>query len=299
MRTESLRAAHVALYDIDSTRLEDSKLMIENLNRSINEGRATVTAHLGIDTRKDALRDADFVVNAIQVGGYRPSTVIDFEIPKKYGLRQTIADALGIGGIFRGLRTIPVLVAFAHEMEEVCPDALLLNYTNPMAIVTGAVLRATDVPTVGLCHSVQSCVPHLLKSLDMKASVDRAQWKIAGINHMAWLLELTVDGEDLYPEVKRRAFEKNDLALAGKADKHGDMVRFEIVRHFGFSVTENSEHSAEYMPYRIKSGYSELIDQYNIPLDEYPRRCEDQISGWQRQRDSLVPNTVVETPVLS
>ncbi|MBU8913183.1 MAG: alpha-glucosidase/alpha-galactosidase [Spirochaetales bacterium] len=294
MRTESLRDAHLALYDVDSHRLEDSRLMIENLNGSINQGRATVSAHLGTDQRRTALKDADFVVNAIQVGGYRPSTVIDFEIPKKYGLRQTIADTLGVGGIFRGLRTIPVMVGFAHEMEEVCPGALLLNYTNPMAIVTGAVLRATDVPTVGLCHSVQSCVPHLLKSLEMEEYTDRAQWKIAGINHMAWLLELTADGENLYPEVKRRAFEKNDLALSGKADKHDDMVRFEVMRHFGFYVAESSEHSAEYMPYWIKSGYPELIEQYNIPLDEYPRRCEGQIAGWEKQRESLVSNTALE-----
>lgn len=294
MRSEPLSEAHIALYDIDAERLTDSRLMVENLNASINGGRATVSAHLGESERRAALDGADFVVNAIQVGGYRPSTAIDFEIPRKYGLRQTIADTLGIGGIFRGLRTIPIMVDFAREMEEVCPRALLLNYTNPMAIVTGAVLAATRVSTVGLCHSVQACVPNLLKPLGMDEYTDRAQWKIAGINHMAWLLELSADGVDLYPEVRRRAFEMNDKALSDPGQKHGDMVRYEIMHHFGYYVTESSEHSAEYSPYWIKERFPELIEQYNIPLDEYPRRCESQIEGWLAQRESLVNNTSLE-----
>ncbi len=289
MLTPSLQDAHIALYDIDADRLDESRMMVENLNASINEGRATVTAHLGIENRKAALKDATFVVNAIQVGGYRPSTVIDFEIPKKYGLRQTIADTLGIGGIFRGLRTIPVMVDFAREMEEVCPQALLLNYTNPMAIVTGAVLQATDVATVGLCHSVQACVPGLLRSLDMEELVDRTQWSIAGINHMGWLLELTADGRDIYPEVRRRAFAKNDAAVEA-GETHWDMVRYEIMRHFGYYVTESSEHSAEYSPYWIKAGYPQLIERYNIPLDEYPRRCERQIENWAKRKGEIVNN---------
>lgn len=290
MCSESLHDVHVALYDIDAQRLDDSHRMVANLNASINNARATITTHLGVEARKAALSGADFVVNAIQVGGYRPATVADFEIPKKYGLRQTIADTLGIGGIFRGLRTIPVMVAFAKEMEEVCPEAILLNYTNPMAIVTGAVLRSTSIQTVGLCHSVQTCVPRLLESLEMEEYLDRVRWKIAGINHMAWLLELTADGEDLYPLVKERAFAKNDAALAGRAEQHGDMIRYEIMRHFGYYVTESSEHSAEYSPFWIKRGYPEIIDDYNIPLDEYPRRCERQIANWEQQRQEVVDN---------
>mgnify|MGYP001114766138 CR=1 FL=1 len=290
MLTPSLQDAHIALYDIDAERLGDSVSMVNNLNEAINAGRSTITAHLGVEDRRSALKDATFVVNAIQVGGYRPATVIDFEFPKKYGLRQTIGDTLGIGGIFRGLRTIPVVMGFAREMEEECPDALLLNYTNPMAIVTGAVLKATSVHVVGLCHSVQACVPDLLASLGMDTAAGDLRWKISGINHMAWLLELTRGGEDLYPEVRQRAIRMNDDALAGKGKKHPDMVRFEIMRHFGYYVTESSEHNAEYSPFWIKAGYPELVEQFNIPLDEYPRRCETQIDGWSRQRSEILDN---------
>ena len=220
------------------------------------------------------------MICAIQVGGYEPCTVTDFEVPKKYGLRQTIGDTLGIGGIFRALRTLPVFEDNARDMEEVCPDAWLLNYVNPMAILTGYMQRYTGVKTVGLCHSVQACVPELLRPLGM--STEGVQWKIAGINHMAWLLEVTRDGEDLYPEIKRRAF--------ARTDKHHDMVRYEIMKQFGYYVTESSEHNAEYMPYFIKSRNPELIEQFNIPLDEYPRRCVAQIQGWEAMRKELVEN---------
>ena len=205
--------------------------------------------------------------------------MIDFEIPKKYGLRQTIADTIGIGGIFRSLRTIPVMMDFAKDMEEVCPDAWFLNYTNPMAALTGTMLRYTNIKTVGLCHSVQGCAHGLLESLDMPT--DNIQWKIAGINHVAWLLEITRDGRDLYPEIKRRAAEKQKT-------KHDDMVRFELMLKFGYYVTESSEHNAEYHPYFIKSQYPELIERFNIPLDEYPRRCVSQIADWKNMRDDLV-----------
>ena len=167
MCRESLKDSEIALYDIDAVRLKESKAVLDNLNANINSNRAKIKAYLGVANRKKALKDANFVVNAIQVGGYEPSTVIDFEIPKKYGLRQTIADTLGIGGIFRALRTIPVMLDFAHDMEAVCPDAWLLNYTNPMAMLTGAMLRGTGVKTVGLCHSVQVCVASLLGYLGM------------------------------------------------------------------------------------------------------------------------------------
>lgn len=292
--TPALRESQIALYDIDAKRLEESKLMMDVLNTNINEGRATISAHLGVDQRKEALRGANYVINAIQVGGYEPCTVTDFEIPKKYGLRQTIADTIGIGGIFRVLRTVPVMFDFAEDIEDVCPDAWMLNYTNPMSAITSAMLRGTDVKTVGLCHSVQGCAHNLLKQLNMVDDVQKLQWKIAGINHQAWLLEVTDGGKDLYPEIKRRAAEKNSTAREKDAEKHGDMIRLEMMRRFGYYITESSEHSAEYMPYWIKSRYPELIEEFNIPLDEYPRRCVNQLKKWEERRDELVNNPKLE-----
>ncbi len=290
MLAEPLRDAHIALYDIDGRRLEESKLMLDTLNSNINSERAVITTHLGIEARRDALRGADYVVNAIQVGGYEPSTVIDFEIPKKYGLRQTIADTLGVGGIFRALRTGPVMQDFARDMEEVCPDAWFLNYTNPMAILTGVMLRGTAVRTVGLCHSVQVCASGLLRGLGMFDDVRKLQWRIAGINHQAWLLEVTDGGRDLYPEIKRRAAEKLAKARSGEAPKYGDMVRHYLMQTFGYYITESSEHSAEYVPYFIKERHPELIEEFNIPLDEYPRRCIQQIEDWKTRAGELVHN---------
>lgn len=281
MLTPSLHDAHIALYDIDEARLNESLSMLHTINKNSNDTRATIEAY---DNRKEALRDTDFVINAIQVGGYKPSTVIDFEIPKKYGLKQTIGDTTGIGGIFRGLRTLPVMLELAKEMEEVCPDAWLLNYTNPMSILTLGVLKATKIKTVGLCHSVQVCVPELFQHLGIEDDyhLDDFQWNIAGINHMAWLLDITKNGEDFYPEIKRLAEEK--------ANPHPDSVRFELMKHFGYYVTESSEHNAEYHPYFIKEKYPELIDRFQIPIDEYLRRCVEQIKGWEHQRDEIVNN---------
>ena len=286
MLSEPLREAQIALYDIDAVRLRESQMMLENLNRNVNAGRAQIAVYHGIENRREALRGARYVFNAIQVGGYEPATVIDFEIPKKYGLRQTIGDTLGIGGIFRALRTIPVCLDFAHDMEELCPDAWFLNYVNPMAMVTGAILRASGVRTVGLCHSVQVCAHDLLERVGMLDQIKKLRAQIAGINHQAWLLEISDEGQDLYPEIKRRAAEMNRRARAG-GDKHDDMVRFELMRHFGYYVTESSEHSAEYMPYWIKSRFPELITEFNIPLDEYPRRCVAQIKDWQTRSGEL------------
>jgi alpha-galactosidase len=285
MLSPALREAEIALYDIDGERLEESCQMLQTINRNCNEGRAKLSKYLGIPKRKEALKGANFVVNAIQVGLYEPCTVTDFEVPKKYGLRQTIGDTLGIGGIFRALRTIPVMLDFARDMEAVCPDAWFLNYTNPMAMLTGAMLRATPIKTVGLCHSVQVCAETLMNGVDMDYD-ERVQWKIAGINHMGWLLEITRDGKDLYPEIKRRSKETGA--------PEWDRVRHEIMHTFGYYVTESSEHSSEYMPYFIKDKYPDLIGRYNIPLDEYPRRCVNQIEGWKRLRDTLVHDSSLE-----
>ena len=276
IRTPALAGSDIALFDIDPVRLSESQAMLE----IINANHGSPMRIRSYTDRLEALRGAKYVVNAIQVGGYDPCTITDFEIPKKYGLRQTIADTLGIGGIFRALRTIPVMLDFAADMEKVCPDAWFLNYTNPMAMLTGAMLRATNIRTVGLCHSVQACAEHLLKHLDMPG--DNVQWQIAGINHMAWLLSISREGEDLYPEIKRRAAAKN------AEGKHWDMVRFDLMSHLGYYITESSEHNAEYNPFYIKAKYPELIDRFNIPLDEYPRRCIHQIEEWATRRDTFV-----------
>ena len=285
MLTSSLQDAEIALYDIDENRLKESELMLQTINKNSNQNRAKIQS---FSDRKEALKDANFVINAIQVGGYKPSTVIDFEIPKKYGLQQTIGDTTGIGGIFRGLRTLPVMFDIAKDMEEVCPDAWLLNYTNPMAILTMGMLKATKIKTVGLCHSVQVCVPELFEHLGIKDqyNLDEFQWKIAGINHMAWLLEINRNGEDFYPEIRRLASEI--------ANPHKDSVRFELMKHFGYYITESSEHNAEYHPYFIKKNYPELIEQLQIPIDEYLRRCVDQIAGWETQRDEIVNDGSLE-----
>lgn len=296
MQTDCLREYEYALFDIDPQRLEESFMMLSNINRNSNASKARIVKYTD---RKEALRNAKYVVNAIQVGGYEPCTVTDFEVPKKYGLRQTIGDTNGIGGIFRALRTIPVMLDFAKDMEEVCPDALFINYTNPMSMLTLAMNRATNIQTIGLCHSHQSCVPMLLKMLGLPN--DGLNYKIAGINHMSWLLYITRYGEDYYPIIKKRAFEGPLVQGAPKywlppfvgeytIDHHDDMVRFELMKRFGYYVTESSEHSAEYYPYFIRKIHPELIDKYNIPLDEYPRRCRNQIAKWHKQAEELIHN---------
>jgi len=281
MQTPALQGFEIALFDIDAERLLDSEQMLLNIKKT-SESTCQIKAYTD---RKEALRGAKYIVNAIQVGGYDPCTITDFEIPKKYGLHQTIADTVGIGGIFRNLRTIPVMLDFARDINEVCPDALFLNYTNPMAVLTNVMNTYGGVKTVGLCHSVQVCVPHLFDHLGMDTT--GVKYKIAGINHMAWLLEASNDGVDLYPEIKRRAAEK-------QLEKHHDMVRYELMLKFGYYITESSEHNAEYHPYFIKRNYPELIERFNIPLDEYPRRCISQIEGWKSMRDSLINDSNLE-----
>jgi alpha-galactosidase len=279
--TPELSQCEIALYDIDSVRLQESFDMMSNINKNINASKAAIKKYLGPPQRRDALAGADFVLNTIQVGGYKPCTVTDFEIPRKYGLNQTIGDTLGIGGIMRALRTIPVMRDFADDMASVCPKALLLNYTNPMAILTGYMLRATGIRTVGLCHSVQVCAKELLEPLGFDCTGIR--WKIAGINHMAWLLEITdKDGKELYPEAKKAA-----LARTGK---HDDMVRYEYLRRLGYYVTESSEHNAEYNPWFIKKARPGLADQYDVPIDEYLRRCVRNIEKWETAKKELIGN---------
>lgn len=259
----------ISLMDIDAERLKASEKVGQHIN-SLLGGKATIEA---TTDRRQALTGADYVICMIQVGGYKPSTVIDFEIPKKYGLRQTIGDTLGIGGIMRGLRTIPVLIDITRDMEELCPDALFLNYVNPMAINQWALSRATSIKTVGLCHSV----PHTAHELadDIGVPYDAIQYRVAGINHMAFYLTFTHKhtGEDLYPRIQQVVDEGRVPAI--------NRVRYEMFQRLGYFVTESSEHFSEYVPWFIKSGREDLIERYNIPLDEYIQRCEANILEWE------------------
>ncbi len=277
MLSEYLRDSIFALYDIDAQRLKESRIILEALQKNLG-GYGKIECYCGVENRKAALKGANFVVNAIQVGLYDPCTIIDFEVPKKYGLSQTIGDTIGIGGIMRALRTIPVMQDFADDMSAVCPDALFLNYTNPMAMLTGYMLRYTPIKTVGLCHSVQVCTKSLFETLKMDYNPDECTQLIAGINHMAWLLEIKdKNGRDLYPEIKSKIdAELNNPDCYNK-------VRLDYIKHFGYYCTESSEHNAEYNPFYIKSKYPELIKKYNIPLDEYPRRCVNQIENWKKE----------------
>jgi len=280
--SEALRESEFALYDIDAKRLSESAEILTAMSETLG-GFGKITTYLGVENRREALRGADFVVNAIQVGLYDPCTIIDFEVPKKYGLRQTIGDTLGIGGIMRALRTIPVMEGFARDMEEVCPNAWFLNYTNPMAMLSGFMQRYTDVKTVGLCHSVQVCSEGLLKDLGMEDKLEGRKELIAGINHMGWLLKLEdKNGNDLYPAIKEKV-----AARFAAGEQWNDMVRQDYIRRFGYYCTESSEHNSEYNMFYIKSQYPELIDAYKIPLDEYPRRCVNQIEGWKKEYAEL------------
>jgi alpha-galactosidase len=230
-----------------------------------------------------------------QVGGYRPSTVIDFEVPKKYGLRQTIADTLGIGGIMRGLRTIPVLLDVCRDMEELCPDALLLNYVNPMSMLCWAVSRATGIRAIGLCHSVQHTAHQL--ATDLGVDPTTLDYECAGINHMAFYLRYGRIGahgfEDLYPAIADFArtqpapLRGEEARSDGGVEGLSDAVRYEMFRRLGYFVTESSEHFSEYVPWFIRRDRPDLVDTFGIPLDEYPRRCERQIEGWERLRTRL------------
>jgi alpha-galactosidase len=263
-----------ALHDIDSERLQASEVVARKLAESLGVN-PTITA---TTNRREALDGADYAISMFQIAGYKPGTVVDFEIPKKYGLRQTIADTLGIGGIMRGLRTIPRLLEMTRDMEQVCPDVTFLNYVNPMAMLCWAVSRASTIKTVGLCHSVQSTAEKL--GDDIGIPLEEINYICAGINHMAFYLKFERDGEDLYPRI-RQVIEEGRVP-------DWNRVRYDLFKRVGYFVTESSEHLSEYVPYYIKRDYPELIDQLNIPLDEYPRRCERQIAQWDSMRERLV-----------
>lgn len=276
----------ISLFDIDPQRLKTSEIVTRRICASLHLSNVTVEATL---ERRKALQGADFVILMMQVGGYKPATVTDFAIPKKYGLRQTIADTLGIGGIFRGLRTIPVLEAICRDMQDVCPKALLMQYVNPMAINCWAIKDlAPEIQTVGLCHSVQHTAAHLAKCLG--EDVANVNYVSAGINHVAFFLKyekIHADGrrEDLYPKLK---------ALAAGKIPADDRVRFDVLKRLGHFVTESSEHFSEYTSWYIKRDRPDLVERFNIPLDEYISRCETQIGEWNVLRKDLEGGKPIE-----
>ena len=277
MLAKGIRDFEVALVDIDKERMEESYEILCALRNKYKPGLEIKKYDANEEKQiREAFAGAKYIVNAIQVGGYEPCTVTDFETPKKYGLRQTIGDTIGIGGIFRALRTMPVMKRYADIMEEICPNVYFLNYVNPMSILTGYMQRNTKINTLGLCHSCQ-----VVLSTGSHLGIegwDTAEYTLAGINHMCWLLSVKDrNGKDLYPEFKKRFNE----------EKKYDLVRLEIMNRFGYYNTESSEHTAEYHPYFIKKDHPELLEHYQIPLDEYPRRCIEQIEKWKKQKEDF------------
>jgi alpha-galactosidase len=276
-----LAGCELVLHDIDAERLGTSEVVARRVAAALGAAPSIVAT----TDRRRALDGADFAINMVQVAGYRPGTVIDFEIPKTFGLRQTIADTLGIGGIMRGLRTVPVLAAMASDMEAVCPDVLHLNYVNPMAINCWGLDRSSRIRTVGLCHSVQHTARDICADIGVPA--DEVDYLAAGINHMAFFLRLEHRGVDLYPRLAERAATSPAPTRGSGPRAMSDAVRYEVLKHFGYFVTESSEHFSEYVPWFIKRGRDDLIDRFAIPLDEYPRRCEEQNAGWDALRHRL------------
>jgi len=275
---ELAKDTQIALHDIDEDRLRTSEIV----TRRITEKLGLKTLVFSSTDRREVLAGSDYVIFMMQVGGYKPSTVIDFEIPKKYGLRQTIADTLGVGGIMRALRTIPVIRDILRDMEEVCPHAILLNYVNPMAMLCMAINQISPgMKMVGLCHSVQGTAEQLAN--DLNENIEDVDYFCAGINHMSFYLrfEKKQKGikQDLYPRLR-------EIAEQGSMPKD-NLVRYEMLKRLGFFVTESSEHFSEYTPWFIKRDRPDLIEKFNIPLDEYITRCEKQISEWDEQRVSL------------
>jgi len=273
-----LAGSTISLMDIDPERLRTSEIVA---HRVADFFGAKPGIEATVDRRR-ALDGADYAISMFQVGGYKPGTVIDFEIPKKYGLRQTIADTLGIGGIMRGLRTIPVFLDTCRDMEQVCPEVMFLQYVNPMAMNTWAISRASKIKTVGLCHSVQGTAESLAE--DIGVPFNEVNYLCAGINHMAFYLRFEREGEDLYPRLRQVMEEKS---YGRRYRELADHVRYEVFRRTGYFVTESSEHFSEYVPWFIKRDRPDLIDQFEIPLDEYILRCEEQIAEWDAEKAAL------------
>lgn len=294
LQRPALSNAHIALMDINQQRLSDSKVVAQKMVETLKVS-ANITTHLN---QREALNEADFVIVAFQIGGYDPCTITDFEIPKKYGLRQTIADTLGIGGIMRGLRTVPHLWSICEDMLDVCPNATMLQYVNPMAINTWAIAKKyPQIKQVGLCHSVQGTAAELARDLDIPVSEIR--YESAGINHVAFMLKYEQrmpDGSyrDLYPDLQKAYAEGRVPKSSEWNPRCPNLVRYELMNKLGYFATESSEHFAEYVPWFIKEGRDDLIEKFKIPLDEYPKRCEEQIASWQEERAKLENDVSME-----
>ena len=286
-----LNSSEITLYDIDSSRLKTSQIVADKIASSLKVSASIKSTN----DRKKALKEADFVIVMIQVGGYKPSTLIDFEIPAKYGLQQTIADTVGIGGIMRGLRTVPVLVEIAEEMLELCPRAMMLQYVNPMAInCLGLSHFVPELRYVGLCHSVQGTVADLAR--DIGEDFNKIEFECSGINHMSFFTKFAKklnngSTEDLYPKI----FQKGETGDFGTNwDGCSNKVRYEVLKKLGYFVTESSEHFAEYTPWFIKSHQEDLIRKFDIPINEYIRRCEKQILEWDKQEKDMLSNPKID-----
>ena len=278
----ALADSRIVLFDIDPERLQTSEIVAHRVARTLG---VSPTIWSTTDRAK-ALDGADYVITMIQVAGYRPGTVIDFEIPSKYGLRQTIADTLGIGGIMRAIRTVPVLLDLAADMEQLCPNAVHINYANPMAMNCWGLNQGSKITTVGLCHSVPLTARDLCS--DIGVPFEEVTYQVAGINHMAFFLRLEYRGEDLYPRV--REFLESGVRPARHHDDGAvlaDRVRYEVFKRTGYFVTESSEHFSEYVPWFIKRDRPDLLERFEVPLDEYVRRCENQIAGWESLRTKM------------
>lgn len=282
---EALKDATIRLMDINPKRLEESEIVVGKMAKALG-GHAKVETYT--DQRR-ALTGADFVVVCFQIGGYEPCTVTDFEVPKKFGLRQTIADTLGIGGIMRGLRTVPHLWSICEDMVQVCPDAIMLQYVNPMAINTWAIgAKYPTIKQVGLCHSVQGTAEELAR--DLEIPIGEIRYECAGINHMAFYSKFEhrqADGsyKDLYPALRQGYMNGSYPKPSSWNARCPNKVRYEMMMRLGYFVTESSEHFAEYVPYFIKHDRPDLIDRFGIPLDEYPKRCIEQIERWEAEAE--------------
>jgi alpha-galactosidase len=267
---EELAGAHIALHDISAERLDTAQSMAE-WTRGALGAPATITAHRD---RREALDGANFAINMIQVGGHE-ATLKDFDIPARHGLRQTIGDTLGVGGIFRALRTIPVMLDIGRDLAELAPDAWLLNYTNPMAILCQAYAQGSPhTRIVGLCHSIQHTTRQLAELVDVP--FEDVTFLGAGVNHQAFILRFERVGENLYPRL--------DAAIEAEPDLRR-RVRVEMYRRLGYYPTESSEHGAEYVPWFLRD--PDAVERYRLKIGDYVERSEENLAEYERTRAGL------------